>query len=405
MLLLKVIFNKYKVTMLSPAAVRTILSSIFIFFMLAAGHLLMVVVNAIEHWIEAPVPRIVSRMFSDRPLSEEISMALQKASKPEDQAVLQQALDRINKGQEVTLMTLPVTRTLVIATLGLTLLGGILLWVTSRLKGDAAQTIVGIFAGNFIWTGAVEYGLTIASRQLGIAKAVTAVDGQLVAIYGEYVLLKHTWGAMVLVIAYLLYLESSRCPVFLWWRERVPTMRGALVTGRIDNYGPRSAFQYATIVWSFYLLLLFAYDENIFGVHGLFTHLVMFGSLASAIYTMFRLTQCTGWGPAIRYATGAVIIAWTPLEIAGKWGIFREPWLLLHSSTLLVFFGGLGLGTWLLWRASTRRSPSPSTLELFSAWSWIHRSPKEVLGSQTYCCTTVVMTGSRSARVVALKMG
>jgi hypothetical protein len=40
------------------------------------------------------------------------------------------------------------------------------------------------------------------------------------------VLLKCTWGALALIMAYLLVLESSRCTIFLWWRERVPTMRG-----------------------------------------------------------------------------------------------------------------------------------------------------------------------------------
>ncbi|PZR12754.1 MAG: hypothetical protein DI536_14380 [Archangium gephyra] len=341
--------------MKSSPALRTVLSSVFIFFMLAAGHLLMVVLNAVEYSVDGSTPSgAAARMFTDRPLAEELEAALKKARTPENRAVLQAAISDAHAGRDVRLKMLKVTKTLVISTLALTAIGIVLVWVTSRLKGDAAQTIVGIFGGNFIWTGAVEYGLTIASRQLGVAKAITAVDGQLIAIYGEYVLLKHTWGALVLIMAYLLYLESSRCPVFLWWRERVPTMRGALVTGRIDNYGPRSAFQYATTVWGFYLLLLWAYDEDVFGVHGVFTNLVMVGSLAGTLYTVYRLNQYTGWGPAIRYAMGAMIIAWTPIEIAGKWGVLREPWLLLHPSTLVIFFGGLALGTWMLWRAQRR---------------------------------------------------
>ena len=45
-------------------------------------------------------------------------------------------------------------------------------------------------------------------------------------------------------------------------------------------------------------------------------------------------------GHAVRYAVGAMIVVWTPIEIAGKWGLFRAPWLLLKPSTLVVFFGG-----------------------------------------------------------------
>ena len=199
------------------ALVRTVLTSVFVLFMLAAAHLFMVVINAAEHAYVAPQPSagLSARMFSDRPMTEEIEAALAKAKTPENEAVLQSALVRAEAGETIELHTLPVTRFLVYTTLGLTLLGGLLLWVTSRLKSDAAQSIVGIFAGNLLWTGGIEYGLTLASRSLGVGKTVGVVDGQLVAIYGEYVLLKHTWGVLVIVMAYLLFLESSRCPIFL----------------------------------------------------------------------------------------------------------------------------------------------------------------------------------------------
>ena len=325
----------------------------------------MVLVNAIEARVEAPsaAAGLTARMFSDQPLADEIDMAIRKEKSPANQRILQNALAEVQRGRDVALHTLPVTPFLVQATLGLTLIGLVLMWFTSRVKSDATQTILGIFAGNLLWTGSVEYGLTIAARTFGIAKSVAVVNGQLTAVYGEYVLLKHTWGAMVLVMGYLLFLESSRCPLFLGWREHVPTMRGSLVVGRIDNYGPRSAFQYATTVWAFYLLLLWAYDESVFGVHSAFTNLVMFSSLAGSLYCLWRLHQLKGWGPAIRYAVGAMIVVWTPIEIAGKWGVFRQPWILLQSSSLVIFFGGLAVGTWALWRAQRRRP----TAELTSA--------------------------------------
>jgi hypothetical protein len=342
--------------MKASALLRTILTSAFKLQTLASGHLFMVAINAAEVAIDPPRPAagLNARMFSDRPMTEEIEAALKKAHTPEKQAVLQKVLAASRAGETVELRTLPVTRFLVYTTLGLTALGGLLLWLTSRLKGDAAQSIVGIFGGNLLWTGGIEYGLTIAARSLGVGKAVGVVDGQAVAIYGEYVLLKHTWGVLALVMVYLLFLESSRCPLFLWWRKHVPTMRGAMVTGRIDNYGPRSAFQYATTVWAFYLLLLWAYDERVFGVYSLFTQFVMFASVAGSVYSVYRLHLQTGWGASIRYAVAAMIVVWTPIEIAGKWGIFREPWLLLQPPAVIVFFGGLALGTWCLWRAQRK---------------------------------------------------
>lgn len=353
---------------------RTALSALFVLLMLASGHLFMVAINASERFMAAPQPAdgLSARMFSDLPLSDELAAALRRTSQPAQRSVLLAAQAQLARQGDLPLHTLPVTPFLVQMTLALTLLGGVLLWLTSRLRSDLAQTIVGVFAGNLLWIGAVEYGLTLAARSLGIGKTVGVVGGSLTALYGEYVLLKHSWGALVLVLAYLWFLESSRCPIFLWWRSHVPTMRGPLVTGRIYNYGPRSAFQYATTVWGFYLLLLWAYDERVLGVYSLFTKGLLFGSIAASLYCLWRLHQQTGWGAAVRYAVGAMVVVWTPLEIAGKWGLFREPWLLLQPSTALLFFGGLGLGTFWLWRAQHRPSLSlPTRPRSAEAACWI----------------------------------
>lgn len=342
------------------AWLRTTLTSVFVLFMLAAAHLFMVVINAAEKAVEAPQPvaGMDARMFSDRPMTEELEGTLLKAKTDEDRRVVEAALAAAQAGEPVALKTLPVTPFLAWTAILLCVVGVLLIWLTSRFKSDTAQTIVGIFGGNLLWTGGVEYGLTLASRTLGIGKTVGVMDGQLVAIYGEYVLLKYTWGPLALVLAYLLFLESSRCPLFLTWRKQVPTMRGPLVSGKIGNYGPRSAFQYSTTVWAFYLLLLWAYDESVFGVYSIVTKAILFASLAGSLYCMWRLHKQTGWGPATRYAIAAMIVVWTPIEIFAKWGVMREPWLLLQPGTALIFFGGLAVGTWALWRAQRRPAPA-----------------------------------------------
>jgi hypothetical protein len=342
--------------MKAAAFVRTTLTSFFVLSMLASAHLFMVVINAAESHFDPARPALgqPARMFSDQSFATELDASLLKLRSPQDREVVMAAQRALATGQTPALRTLPVTRFLVFMTLGLSVCGFFLLWLTSRVKSDAAQSILGIFGGNLLWTGAVEYGLTLGARSLGVGKALGVVDGQLVAIYGEYVLMKHTWGVFALVMVYLVFLESSRCPMFLTWRKRVPTMRGAVVNGRIDNYGPRSAFQYATTVWGFYLLLLWAYDEHVFGVYSLFTKAVLVLALACSLYCVRRLHQQVGWGPAVRYAVGAMIVVWTPIEIIGKWGWMRQPWLMLQPEALCTFFGGLALGTWLLWRGAVK---------------------------------------------------
>ncbi len=326
---------------------------VFVYITLAAGHLLMVAINAADLRISAQTyrrPGVAARWFGDEPLATALRYARKPAS-PRAEATVSRAT--------VPLRMLPVSTFLVAATVGLILAGLALLFWSRDVRSDAAQTVLGVFAGLSIWTG-VEYSLMLASRVLGIAKAVMLHDGVVIGTYGEYVLLKHTWGILAMVGMYLLFLESNRCPFFVWCRHQVPLMRGAVCTGRIDNYAPRTAFEYIAIVWTFYLVLLWAYDPAVFGVDGLLTHALFLGSFALSGYLLLRLYRQSAIGPAIRYAIGVAIIAWIPIEIAAKWRLFQEPWLILSPLTATAFFGGAALGTWLvIWEIRRNRDESP----------------------------------------------
>lgn len=332
---------------------RAALAFAFIFATLAAGHLLMVVINTLDHSISTDVYAASGpegRWFGDWPISSEI-----QALAGESQGTHRDAVQNLAAtGDEPEFSMLPVSPFLVFQLFVLVAIGGGLLLVSRWVRGDAVQSLLGVFAGLFIWTGAVEYGLVIAARLLGVAKSIKLHGGELIGVHGEYVLLKHTWGLLVVVLTYVLFLESNRCPFFLWFRRRLSLMRGSIATGRIDNYGPRTAFQYITIMWTFYVLLLWAYDESVFGVNSWFTHTVFFGSFAATGYMFLRLVSQASFGGALRYAIGTAIIFWNTIEIAAKWGLFREPWLVLNPATAIVFFGGAILGTWLVVREIRR---------------------------------------------------
>lgn len=336
----------------------------FVLLMLAAGHLLMVAINALE-----PAPQSAGSAalyFGDAPLVDTLERAARHAGRhPERAETLQTAATRVAAGGAHGAHTLPVSPFVVWTALGLVVFGVVLLWWSARLKSDTAQTLVGIVAGNSLWTGGVEYGLIIASRHLGIAKSFTAQSGELIGIFGEYVLLKHTWGLLGIVMVYLAFQESVRCPMFVALRGPLGMMRGPLTRGRVDNYGPRVAFQYVTTVWAFYLLLLWAYDGALLGAHGPFTHAVFFGSLAASVYLVTKLLRITKAGPALRMAIGTAMVLWNTVEIAAKWNLFAEPWLVLSPMTALVFFGGATFGAVLVWRThktSAKRTPSPPRL-------------------------------------------
>ena len=327
---------------------RTSIAAGFVLLALAAAHLLMVAVNAVDEELSADfyarAQFVPARYHGELPPTEELARLRRKTPDPEGRAAVDAAIARYEAGRPALSMPPPSPFVAGVA-LGMCALGFVLLALSRWTGDDTTQTVLGIFAGTFLWTGGVEYGLIMGSRWLGVAKNFGLLDGEVVGIYGEYVLLKHSWGFLVLLFAYLLFVESSHCPFFLWFRKYLPLMRKTLAHGRIDNYGPRVAFQYVTTVWTFYVVLLWAYDERVFGIHSWLTYGLFFGCLASSGYLMVRLWHIGTMGAALRYAIGAVIILFSTFEIAAKWQLFQEPWLVLSPQNALVFFGGLAVGT------------------------------------------------------------
>ena len=339
------------------AVIRGILAFGFVFSTLASGHLLMVALNALDlalnehtyvsggtqgHWV------------AGRPLATALEELVGGTATEQERLVAERALATVRAGKRLVFNTLGVSPFLAFIPFALIGAALALLLASRRVAGEAMQSILGVFAGLLMWTGGAEYGLLIAGRLLGVSKSLRLHYGQLFGVSGEYVLLKHTWGLILLVVCYLLFLETCRCPFFLWFRRRLHLMRGAIATGRIDNFAPRTAFQYITIMWADYVVLLWAYDETVFGPYSWLTYAIFFGSFATCGYLLLRLLRRPSTGSAIRYAIGTAVICWNCVEIAAKWGLFREPWLILHPVTAVVFFGATAVGTWLIVRELRR---------------------------------------------------
>lgn len=215
----------------------------------------------------------------------------------------------------------------------LAVFGVILIFITRYNKTSTWQSMNGALGGILLWTGAVEYGLIFGSRILGI----TSLHGTA----PEYRLMKFTWPFVLIIFIYLLFHEDVRCNFILYLRRKLPLMKGPISEGRIRNYGPRTAFQIVFVMWTFYVLLLLVYDENIFGVHHPVTYLIFILSIGCGIYLIYKLLNIKEMGRAIRYAIPTAIILWNGVEILAKWKIFTEPWITLNvpiMSSIIVAF-------------------------------------------------------------------
>ncbi len=333
---------------------QSILAFFLVLFALASGHLFMVIINHVDQKISSGyylnADKIEGRWYGDYSIEEEIKLNLKEAKYKgdiKDTEVYKEALLKLEKGENLKFYLLPSSNFLLIAMLTLFLIGFLVLVISKYMKNDALQSIAGLISGLFLWTG-LEFSLLIAARTLGIAKKLTVFNGSLVGEYGEYILMKYSWGFLMIIIAYMLFLECSRCNFFLYFRRNLNLMRGAVATGKIDNYASHTAFMFSAVTWFFYVLLLLAYDERIFGVYSWFTYGVFFLSFSFTGYLFLKLMQIKGFGPRLRYAIPTTMVFWNDIEILAKWRVFQEPWLIFNPVTATIFFGGLFFGIYLV---------------------------------------------------------
>jgi hypothetical protein len=222
------------------------------------------------------------------------------------------------------------------------LLGIILLVMTRFIASSSWQSLLGALSGVLLWTGGVEYGFIYGAHDLGIE----TVDGT----SGEYLLLKHTWSLLLLLVIYLLLHEGNRCNLFIWLRRKLWLNRNPIASGKIGNYGPRTAFEMVSILWFFYVLLLVLYDEKLVGKQHFLTYATLALSLGGGGYLFYKLLRIKDLGLAIRYAIPTVIILWNVVEILAKWNFFDEPWITLNTPIVLSVVAALVAGLYFVIR-------------------------------------------------------
>ncbi len=337
----------------------SLLSLLFVVATINAGYLLMLGIERCDTKVfsrdHSPGHRRVLRVdgvSAERKL-EEMAGRSRRAGDTEGEKIYGEALESLRATGGLRLTMLPVSPFLVLCTLG-SLALALCLLILSRFTGhETMQTVLGIFGGFMTWVG-MENGLVMAARDLGIARRYEIVDGMITGTRGEFLLLQHSWVFLVPVLAYLLFQESVRCNLFLFIRRRLKLMRGPTASGRIDNYAPRVAFFYVSCIWTFYVLLLFAFDERVFGVGSWFTHVLFFLCLSGSGYLFYRLTRERSAGGRLRYSIAVTVVLWSDVEILMKWGRLSGSWLRYDPVFLTVLGAGVAVSAWLIYRSSRR---------------------------------------------------
>ncbi|RXK83043.1 hypothetical protein [Filimonas effusa] len=221
----------------------------------------------------------------------------------------------------------------------------LLLW-GARLKKENSATFAGLFAGLFIWTGWVEFGFVYFAHRYHVAPLV---ENGVVVTKPEYLIMPASAGFLVVIVLHYLFSTHTGCLFFCWLQKQlhIPVpVRKQPKAGK--NFSVITAMELIAILWTFYLLLLFVYDQAFLGDRHAVTYLVAFGSLLWSVLLMRNLARIRQMGYAIRYAIPTVIIFWNFVEILGRWNILNEIWvkpyeywleMVLTLAVFVVLFG------------------------------------------------------------------
>ena len=206
-------------------------------------------------------------------------------------------------------------------------LGAVLLVVGVRAQGRGLRaTLLGLLAGILVWTGWVEFSFVWIAEKHGVAPLM---EGGEVATRPEYLVMVSSLGLLASMLLYFLF-THTRCGFFVWFQQRLGLRYAAAPRGA--QGGPRplaltTFIETVMIIWAFYLLLLLAYDPQLAGDRHPLTWLVAFGSLGWSAWLMARLLRIQAFDHAVRYAVPTVVIFWNFIEVAGRWGLFKEIWV------------------------------------------------------------------------------
>ena len=211
------------------------------------------------------------------------------------------------------------------AAFGLGVLGVVMLLVGIISKKETSATFWGLFGGLFVWTGWIEFGYVYFANRFGVQPLIE--NGEVVT-KPEYLIMPSSYGFWAIVMLFYIFSTRSGCNFFNWIQRKIHYGQPVeTLQPIVRNVAMTTFMELNVLLWTCYMVLLFAYDTEFLGDRHPVTMLIAFGSLAWSIYLFIRLLKIKKLAYAIRYAIPTVIIFWTFVEILGRWDMLTEIWV------------------------------------------------------------------------------
>ena len=199
----------------------------------------------------------------------------------------------------------------------------LLIWGVISTSENKA-TFLGLFGGLFIWTGWIEFAFVYYANRFGVEPLM--VGGEVVT-KPEYLIMPSSIGFWAVFMIYYFFGTKTACNFFNWAQSKMNVNNINELKPTKRNRAISTFLELTLILWTFYLVLLFAYDNSFLGDRHPITYIIAFGSLLWSLYLFFKLIKISKMAYAIRYAIPTVIIFWNFVEILGRWDLFKEIWV------------------------------------------------------------------------------
>jgi hypothetical protein len=202
--------------------------------------------------------------------------------------------------------------------------GGACLLIGMRKDKEVPATVYGFFAGTLLWTGWIEFSFVFYADHLGVAPLME--NGEIVT-KPEYLIMPSSLGILLATLLYFVFNRETKCNFFFWIQRHCKVATGAPTRRYKRNFASITALETIYVIWFFYVVLLVIYDNAFLGDRHLVTYIYLFLNTIWALYLFRRLMSISRGATALRYAVPTAVIAWTSIEILGRWSFFTEIWV------------------------------------------------------------------------------
>lgn len=191
------------------------------------------------------------------------------------------------------------------------------------IKGDARQSLLGLFGGMFYWIFLFMY----YAERFGTHAQLDPVTGEIVS-RPEYLILPATFGFWAMVIILYLFCTANECNFLNWWQRLFFGKHKKEIAARpMTRHTSIVTFmEVITMLWTCYLTLMFCYDERFLGDRHPVTLLVGMLGLIGSLFMFAHLLRYSSWGMSLRYGFATVIIFWIAVEVFDRISLLPALW-------------------------------------------------------------------------------